>query len=104
MHQLSPDRELLPVVTPDDMHNGKPTRRARLRFIFRDQAGPEIAKFFEADLKAAIELFDLLNSGTHRLDGNATKEQAHYLRGRVAGTLNLDACGAGVLRAVMLWA
>lgn len=88
LHLLSPDKELLRVVSPDDMHNGKPTRRARLRFIFRDQAGPEIAKFFEADLKAALELFDLLNNGTHRLDGNARKEQAHYLRGRVAGLVS----------------
>lgn len=88
LHQLSPDKEVLRVIAPEDMHNGRPTRRGRLRYIFREQAGPEIAKFFEADLKAALELFDLLNNGTHRLDGNATEEQAHYLRGRVAGLVS----------------
>lgn len=88
LQKLAPDNEVLATATPDDLHNGRPTRKARLRFIFRAQSGPEIARFFEADLKAALELFDLLNSSTHRLDSNATPDQAHYLRGRIAGLVS----------------
>ena len=95
LHRLAPDKEVLVVAEAAEIVNGKPTRRARLNFIFRTHSGPAVAKFFEADMKAAIELFDLLNNGTHRLQGNATREQAHYLRGRVAGLLSsmLEACG-----------
>lgn len=88
LHRLAPDHEILATATPDDLHQGRLTRKARLRYIFRAQAGPEIARFFDADVKAALELFDLLNNGTHRLDGNATPDQAHYLRGRVAGLVS----------------
>lgn len=95
LHLLAPDEKLIPSAAPGDLHNGKPTRRARLNFIFNDVAGPAIAKFYEADMKAAIELFDLLNDGTHRLEQSATSEQAHYIRGRVVGLITavLEASG-----------
>jgi len=87
LHKLAPDDRLLPAAQPTDLADGRPTRRARLRFIFAGVAGPEMATFFEADMKAAIELFDLLNSGTHKLGNKATPQQLHYLRGRVAGLI-----------------
>ena len=87
LHLLAPDEKILPTAQTDDLHNGRPTRKARLNFIFAEVAGPEIAAFYEADVKAAITLFDLLNSETHRLEQRATSEQVHYLRGRVVGLL-----------------
>lgn len=87
LHMLAPDADVLKRAEPEDLHNGRPTRKARLNYIFAEVAGPEIADFFEADVKAAIALFDLLNNGTHRLEQRASKEQVHYLRGRVAGMI-----------------
>jgi hypothetical protein len=87
LHKLAPDSEVLPKASPADLHEGQPTRKARLRFIFSPVVGPEIAKFFDADMKAAIELFDLLSKGTHKLGNTATQNQIHYLRGRVSGLL-----------------
>ncbi len=88
LHILAPDEDVLPNAQPGDLHDGRPTRKARLNFIFAEVAGPEIAAFYETDMKAALKLFDILNSETHRLEQRATKEQIHYLRGRVVGLLS----------------
>jgi len=95
LHLLAPDDKILPRAKATDLHNGKPTRRARLNFIFAEVAGPAIADFFDKDMKAAVELFDLLNTGTHKLEQGTTPDQVHYLRGRVVGLLSsmLDARG-----------
>jgi hypothetical protein len=88
LHKLAPDEEIIPSAKPADLHDGRPTRRARLNFIFSEAGGAAIAKFYEADMKAALALFDLLNDGTHRLEQNATVDQVHYLRGRIVGLLS----------------
>ena len=97
LHLLAPDDKILPKAKAADLHDGRPTRtrRARLNFIFAEVAGPAIADFFDQDMKAALELFELLNTGTHRLEQNATPDQVHYLRSRVVGLLSsmLDARG-----------
>lgn len=87
LHMLAPDDRVLPVAEPADLHNGRPTRRARLRFIFAPAAGDAVASFFEADLRAAVALFEVLNEGTHRLGSSATPDQLHYLRGRIVGLI-----------------
>lgn len=87
LHLLAPNAEVMSIATSDDLHDGRPTRKARLRFIFAAVSGNDIADFFEADLKAAVALFDALNSGTHRLEASATPAQLHYLRGRIVGLI-----------------
>jgi len=95
LHLMAPDDKILPNAKVGDLHNGRPTRRARLNFIFAEVAGPAIADFFDKDMKAAVELFELLNTGTHKLGQSATPDQVHYIRGRVVGLLSsmLDARG-----------
>lgn len=88
LHRLAPNEEILRYATTDDLHNGSPTRRARLEYIFSSVDGPELADFLEADMKATLRLLDLLNSGTHKLGNKATPQQLHYIQGRVAGLLN----------------
>ena len=87
LHRLAPDNLVLPITPPTDLHEGRPTRKARLRYIFTETVGPEMTAFFEADMKAAVELLELLNAGTHRLGNRATPEQLHYVRSRVVGLL-----------------
>lgn len=95
LHILAPDDQILSTATSGDLHNGRPTRRARLNYIFASVTGSSIATFYEADLKAALDLFDLLNDGTHRLAGTATSEQVRYLKGRLVGLVSsmLSSCG-----------
>jgi hypothetical protein len=88
LHKLAPDEEVIAITGVSGLHDGRPTRRARLAFIFSGVAGGELTAFFEADLKAAIELFDLLNGGTHKLGNRATPEQLYYLKGRLVGLIS----------------
>jgi hypothetical protein len=87
LHLLAPDALITPSATPNDLHMGRPTRRARLNFIFSSVSNSTVAAFYEADMKAALALFDLLSNGTHRLGDNTTPDQVHYLRSRVVGLL-----------------
>jgi len=88
LHALAPDAKVLHSAAPADLHNDRPTRRARLNYVFGAAAGGAIASFYEADMKAALGLFDLLNDGTHRRESSVSKEQVHYLRGRLVGLVS----------------
>jgi hypothetical protein len=52
LHLLAPDDEVIPNASADDLHNGRPTRRARLNHIFIQASGSSIASFYEADREA----------------------------------------------------
>ena len=88
LHRLAPDREVIASAAPEELDKGRPTRRARLGYIFAGVAGGEIAQFFRADMAAAVALFELLNSGTHKLGNRATREQVRYLEGHVVGLVS----------------
>ena len=87
MHMLAPDSDVTPWAKPHHFDRGKLTRKARLEYIFASVAGGEFTGFFKADLKASIELFDLLNNGTHRLSSKASSKQLRYLRGRLVNLI-----------------
>jgi hypothetical protein len=89
MHMLAPDERVKPWAKSEHFDKGRLTRRARLEYIFESIAGGEFTNFFKADLKASIELFDLLNNGTHRLTSTATPEQLRYLKGRVVNLVSV---------------
>lgn len=95
MHILAPDAKVQPWAKPEHFDKGKLTRKARLEYIFEPVASGELVGFVKADLKASIELFDLLNNGTHRLSSKATAAQLRYLRARVVNfvTSMLEARG-----------
>ena len=83
MHILAPDSDLKGWAKPEHFDKGKLTRKARLEYIFESVADGALTDFFKADLNASIKLFDLLNSGTHRLSSRATSAQLKYLRSRI---------------------
>ncbi len=95
LHKLAPDNLVMKTAKPQDLHAGRPTRMARLNYIFSEVSGGAITDFYKADMKAAVELFELLNNGTHKLANEATPEQLRYLTGRLVGLLSsmLDAQG-----------
>src|SRR6185437_3668162 len=69
IHQLAPDEDLArwPEAAPEDYYNGRPTRRLRLRYIFREANGTSYAAFIDDDIKRTIEMIDMLSADTHRL-------------------------------------
>lgn len=89
MHQLAPDEELRgwPQVTPEDYHDGRPTRRLRLRYIFRDANSTTYTAFIADDIKRTLEMIDILNADTHRLFTETDPAALRLVLRRVEGLL-----------------
>jgi len=67
IHKLAPDK-LVQAWSNSPVHfgeNGRPTRNARLEFILREIDDCKLAKFLALDIKAALELFQVVNGMTH---------------------------------------
>ena len=56
------------------LHNGKPTRRARLSYVLKGLSVDPLRRFVEADTKSMIELYKLYDR-LHGLDTGLTDEQ-----------------------------
>lgn len=71
LHARAPDDAVM-ASTPDcpKDNNGRPTRRARIHHLLcaKNLASAELVEFVDEDIENVIELFGLLNKGTH---GNA---------------------------------
>jgi hypothetical protein len=88
MHYLSPDTEIKTwSQSKDDFANGRPTRRARLRFIARYINHGEFTDFVEKDLAATLAAIALFNAGTHKVKSNMTERQLQALITKVETTL-----------------
>lgn len=80
LHHLAPDEDIRSWTTDDSLyHEGRPTRRARLLFICRDLNHGPFQVFLEKDVSAHIELIQILQRGTHKLDIELTQEQLSAL-------------------------
>lgn len=89
IHQLAPDEELRewPEATPEDYHNGRPTRRLRLRYIFRDANSTTYTAFIDDDIERTIDMMDMLNADTHRLFTETDTSALRLVLRRVEGLL-----------------
>ena len=88
MHFLSPDAEIKTwSQSKDDFDKGRPTRRARLRFIARHINHGEFTDFVEKDLAATLAAIQLFNAGTHKVKSNMTERQLQALITKVETTL-----------------
>lgn len=89
-HSLAPDEAVKAWSTSDaDFDRGRPTRNARLRYIYRKlNAGP-FGKFIEADIKAAGECIQLFQQGTHGVNVSFTPVQVRAMKARMEGLVRL---------------
>jgi hypothetical protein len=91
LHKLAPDDTLKKwsEATPDDYHNGRPTRRLRVRYILRQFRSGAYARFVEDDIRRTVDLLEVLNSGTHRLDPSTDEPTLRMFLRRVEGVLGI---------------
>lgn len=61
-----PDQVLSVLPSCEKDQNGRPTRRAKLKFLCRNLPCGGLSEFVERDIQATIDLYDLLSGGTHR--------------------------------------
>ena len=88
IHRLAPDDNIKAWSTcNDDYDKGRPTRRARLRYICRGIVSPEFEEFVAKDVTAMLELVGLLQGGTHAVKSNYSEAQLRVLQVRVESLL-----------------
>jgi len=88
LHKLSPDHEFTKWNTePANLHNGKPTRRGRLLYIYRKINFSPFRKFIQKDVDAALTFVKLFEEGTHKAQGPFENQQCQALLTRMESLL-----------------
>lgn len=69
---------------------GKPTRRAKIRFFLHKQGVVDdaITDFVEEDMENVVQLFRIFNDGTHGSSGRFEHSQLLAIRARVEGAVS----------------
>lgn len=80
MWTLAPDEQIMPWIgdCSDYLHEGKPTRRARIGYICREFSHEPLSEFMSHDTKAFIEMISFFNR-VHQLDNGLTDQQLNAL-------------------------
>jgi hypothetical protein len=88
LHMLAPDEEIRTWSTsPQDFAKGRPTRKARLRYICRDINHEPFEEFVNKDIEAVLEFFQLFHRGTHTIAARFTNRQLKALHVRVESAM-----------------
>jgi hypothetical protein len=88
LRQLAPDGEIRTwSQDTSHYHEGQPTRKARLLYLYGSINASPLKKFIEADVRAAIELIDVLSHGTHTTATGISSEAIRILANRAEGIL-----------------
>ena len=88
LHILSPDDKFNKWNTdPDNLKNGRPTRKGRLLYIYRDINFPPFNQFIKRDVEAALTFLNLFQRGTHKIKGPFSKQQSRAILNRMESML-----------------
>ena len=88
LHTLAPDRLVREWATSEEMlHNGRPTRRCRLRYICRSTDSDPLTEFVENDVRTTESLLDALHKGTHVVASQLTPAQLEAIVARTESLL-----------------
>ena len=81
LRRLAPDEHVLPWVSKDDkelLHEGRPTRRARVLYVCRSLNHDPLTDFIVQDTRALVKLVEFFNR-VHELEPELTDEQLRAL-------------------------
>jgi Predicted pPIWI-associating nuclease len=87
-HKLAPDEEINKW-TSDSIHfaNGKPTRKARMKYILRDVSSKPMEKMIEKEVEATLELINIFQQGTHSIQSNFMPNQLIAIKAKAETSL-----------------
>lgn len=89
MHELAPDNEIKQwSQNPTHFHNGRPIRKARFEYIYRNIDSQEFGTFFKMDIDATLAFIDIFNKSTHNTDNNLSDQQLYAIKVKAETTLN----------------
>ena len=86
LRRIAPDESVLEWIPGGNgnwLHQGKPTRKARLRYLCRGIDAPPMCDFVVADTKAMVEFIEIFNR-VHQLKIELSSQQLHALLHRTA--------------------
>jgi hypothetical protein len=81
LRQIAPDDQVLAWVPQDEtdlLHEGRPTRRARVLYICRNLNHAPLSDFVVHDTRALVKLVEFFNR-VHQLESELTDEQLRAL-------------------------
>lgn len=85
LDERAPDAAVLREISNCPLHQGRPTRRARIQYALRRKglATQSLEQFVDDDVQNIIELFNVFNHGTHGAAGRYAFEQLRAIKTRV---------------------
>lgn len=90
MHRAAPNDEIKAWSSEESLfHNGKPTRKARLKYITRNLDSPKFEKYLYAVIEATGEFLDLFQRGAHAVDSGYTESQLDVMKIQADATIRL---------------
>ena len=90
LHNLSPDEEIKKWSSnEEDYFEGRPTRKCRVSYIFRNLKHSKVSCLIEYDIKFIDDFFRLINKGTHELMSNLNDDDLKYLINKFESTILL---------------
>ena len=100
MHELAPDKEVESWTSdPAYFDRGRPTRKARLQYIYRNISIDPFNKFVDKDVDATLSCIGIFQQGTHSIDNKFTSKQLLAIKSKAESTLNSSVsvvAGAGL--------
>lgn len=88
LHELAPDNQIRSWSSSSQYyHDNKPTRRARLEYIYRNVSHKPFTDFVEQDIKSHLAFIDLFQRGTHELDSQFNDDQLNAMKSRTEALL-----------------
>jgi hypothetical protein len=90
LHDLAPDEQIKKWSNKkEDYANGRPTRKCRVAYIFRNLAHSKADSLIENEIKFITDFFSFFNRGTHELMATLSAEELKYLIYKSESTLLL---------------
>lgn len=90
IHTVAPDEEIGAWSSDESLyHNGRPTRKARLKYITRGLDSPNFHRYLDATINATDEFLGLFQRGTHAVDSGYTESQLDAMRIQAEATIKL---------------
>ncbi len=84
LHTLSPDNKFKEWNNdPNNLKDGRPTRKGRLLYIYRNINFPPFNQFIKRDVEAALSFLDLLQKGTHKIKKPFSEQQYRAILSRM---------------------
>jgi len=86
--KLAPDKNIKAWTNnPEHFFNGRPTRKTRLLYIFRNINDKLFADFLHKDIETTIALIDVFQKGTHSINSTFSEHQLIAIKSKSESTL-----------------